>query len=218
MGWGQGGAEFHEPSPIGRGASGFDLMQCMERIDHPATADSAAMDALFATFYDKLKRVAHGAIAANRQHLVNTTMLVHEAYLKLRHREDLRFASEAQFYAYAARVMRSVLLDSAKLRLRAKREGGSKHLSLDAVDVDALLIQSPLVRDAHDVIAIDAALEQLRADDARAAEVVELHHFAGLSFEQIAPLKALSVRTIKRDWEYARAFLYAALAADPPPG
>ncbi|MFZ2235731.1 MAG: ECF-type sigma factor [Dokdonella sp.] len=187
----------------------------MSTSDRSATpAADQAVDALFTLFYDGLKRAAHRANAVNAQAGIGTTMLVHEAYLKLRNRADLNFESEAKFYAYAARVMRSVLLDSARMRLRAKRDAGQPVLSMDITGIDARILDSQLTlqRNAQEVLALDHALEQLGADDARAAEVVELHYFAGLSFEQIAPLKELSVRTVKRDWEFARAFLYAALA------
>lgn len=186
---------------------------------HESCAEPAAdkaIDALFTLFYAGLKRTAHRANAAQVPVGIDTTMLVHEAYLKLRNRADLSFESEAQFYAYAARVMRSVLLDSARMRLRVKRDAGHELISLDVSAIDARMLdsQQALERSAQEVLALDDALEQLRADDARAADVVELHYFAGLSFEQIAPLKELSVRTIKRDWEFARAFLYAALAEE----
>lgn len=187
-------------------------MSTSDRSSTPA-ADQA-VDALFTLFYDGLKRAAHRANSANGQVGIDTTMLVHEAYLKLRNRSDLDFESEAKFYAYAARVMRSVLLDSARMRLRTKRDAGQHALSLDITDIDARMLDSQMAlqRSAQEVLALDDALEQLCADDARAAEVVELHYFAGLSFDQIAPLKNLSVRTVQRDWEFARAFLYAALA------
>lgn len=172
-----------------------------------------ALDALFDEFYAGLRRTAHRANIADAYAAIDTTILVHEAYLKLRHREDLRFSSEAQFYAYAARVMRSVLMDTAKSSLRHKRESGNiiAGMDSDSIDLHSSDSQREFFDTAQHIIALDAALESLRADDSRAAEVVELHYYAGLSFEQIAPLLALSARTVKRDWEYARAFLYAAL-------
>lgn len=161
-----------------------------------------ALNALFSEVYGQLRRLARGQRAAGHDTL-NTTALVHELYLQMSSgNESRRFAEPRQFYAYAARAMRHLLVDRARARARIKRGGDLQRVDLteSAPDVDRV--------GPEQALALDAALRRLAAEDARAAEVVELHYFAGLPNERIAELLGTSPRTVDRDWRYARAFLH----------
>lgn len=164
--------------------------------------------ALFAQLYRELRRLAHGAIASGDT--LDTTALVHELYLRLADRSDLRFGDARAFHAYAARAMRSLLVDRARQRQRLKRGGAEGTLVLDEQAADAAV-----------QVHIDAALEmdellrRLAAEHARSAQVLELHYFAGLSGERIADLLGLNRRTVVRDLEFARAWIRAHWSGEP---
>lgn len=159
-------------------------------------------DALFEEVYARLKAMAarqrsRGAAAAT----LETTALVHELYLRMSTGRELVFEHQAQFFAYAARAMRHLLADRARDRLRQRAggdwirvtlTGGSEHFALES---------------AEQALALDAALQRLADVDARAAKVLELHYFAGLTIEQIAATLDVARSTIDRDWRFARAFL-----------
>ncbi|MBZ0221448.1 MAG: sigma-70 family RNA polymerase sigma factor [Dokdonella sp.] len=166
--------------------------------------DSAAGDTAFDAVYARLHQIAQrerkrlGARAT-----LNTTALVHEAYLDLCKNADP--ASIRNFYAYAARAMRNLLIDAARQRLAARRGGNAAHVDLDAVD------QQGVGSDAMQALELDAALRELAASEPRCAEVVELHYFAGLALERVAELLGISTRTVHRDWQFARAWLQQAM-------
>ncbi|MCC7254331.1 MAG: sigma-70 family RNA polymerase sigma factor [Dokdonella sp.] len=166
--------------------------------------DSAAGDTAFDAVYARLHQIAQrerkrlGARAT-----LNTTALVHEAYLDLCKNADP--ASIRNFYAYAARAMRNLLIDAARQRLAARRGGNAAHVDLDAVD------QQGVGSDAMQALELDAALRELAASEPRCAEVVELHYFAGLALERVAELLGTSTRTVNRDWQFARAWLQQAM-------
>lgn len=179
-------------------------IQLLEAID---VGDEAATDRLFELLYDELRRCAHrqrdGAGAT-----LSTTALVHETYVKLVASERLRLESRRHFMALAARAMRQVLVDHARRSTADKRGGGALVVTLDdhAADTPA---------EAFEVLALDRALGELEAIDARAARVVQLHFFGGLTFPAIAELEGLNERTIKRDWQAARHLLAASMGAQP---
>ncbi len=139
-------------------------------------------------------------------HTLSATALVHDAWLRLNADASFRPEDRRQFLAVAARRMRQILVDHARRRAAARREGGSGRaeltLSLVATDGPAEL----------DLLALEQALEKLEVLDARKARVVELRYFGGLDMVEIAELMNLSRATVQRDWEVARAFLYRALA------
>lgn len=171
------------------------------------TAPPAALDRLFSEVYAELRRLARRQRAAGSGDTLQTTALVHELYLQMNGSEHLRFAEPRQFYAYAARAMRHLLIDRARARARSKRGGDQQRLDLTDSAIDA-----PRVSPEH-ALELDAALRRLAEEEPRAAEVVELHYFAGLPVERIAELLGLSTRTVDRDWRYARAFLQAQLGS-----
>jgi RNA polymerase sigma factor (TIGR02999 family) len=164
-------------------------------------------DALFVEVYDRLKAMASRRLAGRRRsETLGTTELVHELYLRMGDREGLQFREPAQFFAYAARAMRHLLINRARDRLRLCAGGQWNRVTLDDRNLK-LAIDT-----AEQALALDAALEKLEAIDARAAKVVELRYFAGLSLEQVADTLGLARRTIDRDWRFARAFMQTQMA------
>jgi RNA polymerase sigma factor (TIGR02999 family) len=158
-------------------------------------------DPTFIVLYDRLKAMA------SRQRLRNgapktlcTTELVHEAYLRM-DKSNSRFEKEGQFFAYAARAMRHILADAARRRLQPKRGGDQARLELNDPLVDSVHVDSQLA------LQLDDALTALEREDPRAAQVVELHYFAGLDLQQVSETLGVARRTVDRDWRYARAFL-----------
>jgi RNA polymerase sigma factor (TIGR02999 family) len=167
--------------------------------------DTDSADA-FEAVYDRLKAMASRQLARGARGTLDTTALVHEAFLRVDGVRNLSFEHTAQFFAYAARAMRHVLVDRARARSRQKAGGEWLRVTFTA-NADAQLA----LDGAEQVLALDEALQQLEATDARAAQVVELRYFAGLAPEQIAAILKLTRRTVDRDWRFARAFLHAAL-------
>jgi RNA polymerase sigma factor (TIGR02999 family) len=166
----------------------------------------ASIDARFSEVYSQLRRLARGQRSSG-QDTLNTTALVHELYLQMRRgAEALQFDEPRQFYAYAAQAMRHLLVDRARARLRLKRGGDLQRVDLSESSAEAGRA-SP-----EQALALDLAMRQLAAEDARAAEVVELHYFAGLPIERVAELLGISPRTVDRNWRYARAFLHSQFA------
>lgn len=168
-------------------------------LDPPAPTSG---DALFALVYDRLKAMAGQRLGARgRGRTLDTTELVHELYLRVGRGRDMEFSHPAKFFAYAARAMRHLLADRARDRLRLKAGGDWLRVTLPD-DGGELAVAS-----AEQALALDSAIAALAAVDARAAQVVELRYFAGLSLQQIAEAFDLARRTVDRDWQFARAFL-----------
>lgn len=179
-------------------------MGARKPVKEASTATDTA-DALFAEVYDRLKAMASRQLSRGPRDTLDTTVLVHELYLRKGNKQDMRFAHEAQFFAYAARAMRHLLADRARDRLTLRAGGAWVGVTLDGEDA-RLSIDS-----AERAMLLDDALKQLEKVDPRAARVVELRYFAGLTLEQIAPVLNLAQSTIVRDWRFARAFLHERL-------
>ena len=162
------------------------------------------VDILFSEVYQELRRLAHRQRTPSDGHTLDTTALVHELYLQMS-RKDLKFAQTRQFYAYAARAIRNLLVDRARERARMKHGGDLRRTEYSETLIDRLNV------DPQQALDLDEALKRLATDDQRSAEVVELHYFAGIPLERVAELCGVSVRTVHRDWNYARAFLGAQL-------
>ena len=161
------------------------------------------MSSLFEIVYEELRRVAAAAIRRERPgHTLQPTALVHEAYLRLARESDERWESRAHFLAVAAQAMRRVLVDHARGRNAQKRGSGEGGVPLEDVD-GAALGQDQEV----DFLALDVALARLAALDARQAHLVELRFFGGLTVEESARVVGISPRTVKREWQVARAWL-----------
>ena len=167
---------------------------------------NAPLDALFDAVYARLKVLASRELARGARGTLDTTALVHELYLRLDRKRELAFEHPGQFFAYAARAMRHLLVDRARGHLRQKAGGDWVRTTLTASTHG-----QPAIESAEHALALDEALTRLEQTDERAARVVELRYFAGLSPEQIAEVLGLARRTVDRDWRYARAFLHAAL-------
>jgi RNA polymerase sigma factor (TIGR02999 family) len=171
-------------------------------------------DAFFALVYDELRTIAHARMRGERTgHTLQTTELVHEAYLRLGAREGVAWQSRGQFFAAAAEAMRRILIERARARARVKRGGDAEgrpapRVSLDLAEVAALADD----RDPETVLALDRAIERLAEREERVAQVVKLRFYAGLSVEEVAETLEASPRTILRDWAFARAWLYRELS------
>ena len=171
--------------------------------------DRGARDALFAAVYPELKRLAHARLyGGGRNTVVDTTALVHESYLRLVNTGELSFDDRRAFFGYAARVMRSVVVDSARARLAERRGGQADKVTLDRAPPDELAQSDEQVLQVHD------ALEQLERADARAARMVEMRYFGGYTDREIAETLQLTERTVQRDWEKARLLLRALLSPE----
>jgi RNA polymerase sigma-70 factor (ECF subfamily) len=172
--------------------------------------DLAAMEQLSVLLQQELHRVASRHLAAERRgHILQTTALVNEAYLKLIDWKNVRWQNRAQFFAMASQVMRHILVDYARAQHRDKRGGGAVHVSL------AQAAGVPL-ESSGDFLALDEALQTLESFAPRQARIVELRFFAGLSLEETAEVLGVSVGTVRRDWSLARAWLYSELKQEKP--
>ncbi len=167
--------------------------------------DRQAFDRLYAHVYDALREIAHQRLLRHRPgETLNTTALVHEAYLKLVDQRRAGWQDRSHFFALSSRAMRFVLVDYARARTASKRGGREPDIPLDAVQVAA-------DDRAGDVLALADAVERLTAVSTRLGTIVEYRYFGGLTFEEIAEATGLSVPTLKRDWARARAWLYRSL-------
>jgi RNA polymerase sigma factor (TIGR02999 family) len=177
--------------------------------------DARAMDQLVPLVYEELARIAHRQLGLEATgHTLSTTALVHEAYLRLVDQTRAQWADRAQFFGVAAHSMRRVLVDHAR-RHRAARRGGAhrRHVSLEALE--AADVASLAAGERADIlVAMDEALEQLAALDARQARVVECRFFGGLTEAETAEALGVTPRTVARDWVKARGWLYQALRHD----
>jgi RNA polymerase sigma factor (TIGR02999 family) len=168
--------------------------------------DASGLDALVDGLYAQLRVLARSERRrGGAPDTLHTTALVNELYLKLADAERLRFGDARQFFSYAAKAMRHILLDRAKLQMRLKREDTRLRVALTDPDVETLAI------DPAQALELDAALDALLLQDPRAADVVDLHFFAGLGLDRVAALLGVAPRTVARDWRFASAFLKARL-------
>lgn len=190
----------------------------MADLEHPITrlaqewssGDEDAFDRLVELVYDDLKGIAHRHLSAGRRGGLDTTALVHEAYVKLASVEEGAWRSRAHFFAFCSKAMRRILIDQARRRKAAKR-GGTR-------------IRVPLTPDMKkteenvaDLLALDEALERLENRHPRMAQIVEYRYFGGMSVPETAEVLEVSVRTVERDWTRARAYLHEALTTDSEP-
>lgn len=167
-----------------------------------STIVGQSADVLFDAVYARLKAMASRQLARRSTgNTLDTTALVHELYLRVCHGRELEFSHPAQFFAYAARAMRNLLMNHARDRLSQRAGGDWLRVTLTGSD-ERLAIAS-----AEKALALDQALEQLQQANPRAARVVELRYFAGLQLEETADLLGITRRTVDRDWRFASAFI-----------
>ncbi len=167
--------------------------------------DNAALVELTPLVYEELRRLAHHYMGGQRpDHTLQTTALVNEAYLRLADQTSPNWQSRAHFFAVAARAMRQILVNYAKASQSQKRGGGALKLELD----EAALI-SP--EQTTEILDLNEALERLATLDSRKAQVVELKYFGGLNYDEMAEVLKISRITVRRDWEFAKLWLYTEL-------
>src|SRR5262245_32868601 len=169
-----------------------------------SSGDAHALDQLAPLVYAELHRLAHRYMKREHAgHTLQTTALVHEAFLRLLGNPQESWQNRAHFYAIAAQMMRRILVDYARANLRAKRGGEMTRIALEGIDL-------PVSESAlnPDVIALDVALEKLAEIDLRRSKVVELRFFGGLNVEETALVLQVSPDTIVRDWRVAKAWLF----------
>lgn len=170
-------------------------------LQRAASGDAAAETSLFEFLYEDLKRQARALMRKQRRdHTLQATGLLHEAWMRVARRADVDWKSRGHFFGFASRAMRSVLVDHARSKKRGKRGGGRVRVPLD----DLLL---PYEDRAGDLLALDEALSRLAALDAEEAAVVEMRFFGGFTAPETAHALGFSLRKVERLWEHARAWL-----------
>ena len=186
----------------------------MESSTHPVSAlltkwqagDESALQAMIPLVYDELRRVAHRYLQRERpDHTLQSTALVHEAYVRLVKQEGKKFQNRTHFLAICAQLIRQILVEYARTRHAAKRDAGQKLTLNDSV---ALVKKSRSV----DLVALDEALERLAKLDPRQSRIVELRFFGGLSIGETSRVLEISNATVKRDWFTAKAWLHHELS------
>ena len=171
--------------------------------------DLDARERVVALVYEELRRRAAAHLRHERQgHTLQPTALVHEAYLRLVDQRRAVWQNRAQFLAVASQMMRRILIDRARARKRAKRLGERRQVSLDHVDLASLPVEI-------DVLDLDRALTKLESFDPRKSRIAELRFFGGLSLAETGHVLDLSLATVERDWQGARAWLFKTLSAQP---
>jgi RNA polymerase sigma factor (TIGR02999 family) len=168
--------------------------------------DRGAIDRLMPLVYDELRALARHRFRQRGDQTLQTTVLVHEAYLKLAQHSQLAVNDRQHFFALAAKAMRQLTVDYARRRAAAKRGGGAEVVAADDVAL-------PGVERAEQIVALDEALERLARLDETLSRIVELRYFGGLSVEETAEVLGCSDRTVKRGWRKARALLHAELTS-----
>lgn len=187
----------HDSRPDG------EITQLLEACSN---GEPEALDRLMPLVYDDLRAIAHRRLALERaDHTLNTTAVVHEAYLKLVDQAAATWRDRAHFFAVSARVIRNLLVDYARERKAAKRGGNAVLLPLD----EQLAGRPPRT---VELLALDEALTALGQNDARLERVVECRFFGGMSMKETAETLDVSLSTAERDWRRARAYLYEALS------
>jgi len=168
--------------------------------------DQAALEKLTPLVYDELHRLAHRYMGQERPgHMLQTSALVNEAYVRLIDWKNVRWQNRAHFFGVSAQLMRRILVDFARSRGYAKRGGAARQVTLDeAAGVPA--------QSGADLVALDQALNDLARLDERQSRVVEMRFFGGLKLEEIAEVLKVSVGTVRRDWSMARAWLHKELS------
>ncbi len=176
-----------------------------------SSGDEGALEQLTPLVYGQLHRLAHSYMSREQPgQTLQTTALVHEVYLKLVDVENVEWQNRAHFYGLCARLMRRILIDFARSRNYQKRGGQIPHIELEEAATVSAVVGSELV-------AVDEALKQLAAVDARKSEVVELRFFGGLTVEETAAALGVSSETVMRDWKLAKAWLLRELSHEASP-
>ena len=180
-----------------------------------SAGDREALDQIYTALYPELKRVAQARLRQQgRADSMGTTTLLHESFLRLVNAAELRLADRRHFFAYAARTMRNIIIDSAREHLAERRGGGALHETLGG---DSAL-QVADTSQSEELIRVSAALVGLEAVDPELAELVDMRYFGGYTESEIGELQGITERTVRRRWDKARAWLYMALDEAPASG
>jgi RNA polymerase sigma factor (TIGR02999 family) len=177
--------------------------------------DRAALDEVFSSLYPDLRRVARARLhSQGRADSMNTTVLVHESFMRLVGASGLRLEDRRHFFAYAAKTMRNVIIDAAREHQAERRGGGAEHVRLDTENAP----QVPDTSASEELLRVNDALLELEALDPELVQVVEMRYFGGYSEQEIADFQGVTERTVRRRWDKARTLLYVALGGkeDPP--
>jgi RNA polymerase sigma factor (TIGR02999 family) len=167
-----------------------------------SNGDKEALDKLVPLVYDELRKQAARYLRRERVgHTLQTTALIHEAYIRLVDQKNVRWQNRAHFFGIAAQLMRRILVDHARSKGRAKRGGSNIRVSLSQAELKS-------AGQNLDIVAIDEALERLAKIDEQQSKIVELRFFSGLTVEETAAVLSISPATVKRDWSVARAWLH----------
>lgn len=187
-----------------------DQSEITRLLDECGSGNRDAFERLIPLVYDDLRRIAHRRLRTERSgHTLNTTAVVHEAYLRLAETPESTWKDRAHFFAVCARIIRHVLVDYARRRGAAKRGGDTVCVPLR----EELAGRSPRI---STLLSLEEALTSLERHDERMARVVECRYFGGLTVEETAEALGASRRTVERDWTRAKAYLYRALEGAPP--
>ena len=179
------------------------VTQLLEQWNH---GDREALDKLMPLIYEELRKMAKRYMSGqNPGHTLQTTALIHEAYLRMVKQKEKHFENRAHFFGVAAQAMRHILVDYARARQTARRGGGARPISLEEA---ALVTQER----AAELVAFDDALKELEKLSKRQSRVVELRYFGGLSVEETATVLEVSSDTVMRDWSMAKTWLHRALS------
>jgi RNA polymerase sigma factor (TIGR02999 family) len=170
---------------------------------------SRAAVELLPLIYEELRKLAsHRMLGERKDHTLQPTALVHEAYARLVGNDELKWANRAHFFSAAAEAMRRILIEHARAKQGPRRGGGLEKMPLDVVDLATS-------ENSDQILALEDAMSRLEKEDPDAARVVQLRFYAGLSVEETAKALEISERTVKRQWSFARIFLFR-LLKDPP--
>jgi RNA polymerase sigma factor (TIGR02999 family) len=177
------------------------MSEITKLLEDYTNGNRACLDELLPLVYNELRRLAHSYLKSERQDLtLQTTALVHEAYLKLIDQHSVNFQNRAQFFALSATAMRRILLDNARRHRAEKRGSGEKVFLADIGEIPV---------DANEnLIELDLALSELEDYDPKQAKIIELRYFGGLTIEETAEVLKISPATVKREWTFARAWLF----------
>ncbi len=171
-------------------------------IQEYSRGNEIALNRIMPVIYDELKKISSRYLREEyRNHTFQTTELVHEAYIKLVGAQDIAWENRAHFFGIAAQSMRQILVDHARHRKAKKRGGGKTKLSLDESLIAAGEVDEQILN-------LDDALKKLESVDERSSKIVELRYFSGLTIEETAEVLDISTSTVKRDWNFAKAWLY----------
>jgi RNA polymerase sigma factor (TIGR02999 family) len=182
-----------------------DLTYLLQQVSN---GQKDAINDIFPLVYKELHQMAHQRLRRNRvSETLNTTALVHEAYLKLIDQSQAKINNRAHFFALSSVAMRHILVDYARSRLSEKRGGGVIPLNLDGLEVAAK-------EQASDILALNEGIEALTKWNDRLGKLVDFKFFGGLTFEEIAIVQGISVSTAKRDWKFARGWLFQYMKAE----